>query len=722
MNHNKNRIISLFLAVFTLVGCLLPVIPLVTATADQRPNTYVNSGNQIQDLIGVGMTQIGYTEVYDNITKYGHWSVSPGLPWCANFISWCIAQAELPADVVGLSVAASPDADCYNIPSYDGANYTPKPGDLFFTRTFGHVGIVRYVEGDYFYTIEGNTNVHNAEKPVTMEGLYVMTNKRRIKDYIFGTPRYQTSFDKDHTYVERHETAHPHNIYYECTTCGEKYSTTKTAIVETCKQCLPCACHGTKSGYYKLDLPFDYLDISNKHGPGLATLALIPDDSIVYVYGMADGWAYVNYDNKIGHIHSHYLEPCTPPPSAPTVKADQAEYVLGNNATISWDLPKNTTSFQIRIYKDCKLLADQNLGKAQTYKLTSMEPGQYEIRVFAQNETGSSEAGTLRFTVLNAYRIKFDPRGGSNGPAPQEQTPGEVIRLSTTVPTRSGYTFLGWTDNANSNFVSYKSGDSFMSDKDTTLYAVWKSNSAVLQNLSIDRLPAQTRYLKGDTLNTAGLTLKLLYSDGSGQMVTDGFTTEGFSSDRLGTKTVTVTYGGMTVSYDVQIMTYIPGDIDLDRMVNRDDVMQLLWHISFPDKFPITVPADFKDDGKVNRDDVMQLLWHISFPDKFPLATEPQEEEPEPPVTDATEPSTEATEPSTETTEPPTETTEPPAETTDPSTETTEPPAETTDPSEETTEPPAETTEPSTETEDSTGDSSSEVTDPSTEATTPPEE
>ena len=50
--------------------------------------------------------------------------------------------------------------------------------------------------------------------------------------------------------------------------------------------------------------------------------------------------------------------------------------------------------------------------------------------------------------------------------------------------------------------------------------------------------------------------------------------------------------------------------------------MLLLWHISFPDKFPITVPADFTNDGKLDRDDVMQLLWHISFPDKFPLATE----------------------------------------------------------------------------------------------------
>jgi hypothetical protein len=47
--------------------------------------------------------------------------------------------------------------------------------------------------------------------------------------------------------------------------------------------------------------------------------------------------------------------------------------------------------------------------------------------------------------------------------------------------------------------------------------------------------------------------------------------------------------------------------------------MQLLWHISFPDMFPIDAPADFTGDGIVDKADVMQLLWHISFPDMFPL-------------------------------------------------------------------------------------------------------
>ena len=119
MNHHKNRILSLFLAVCTLFGCLLPGIIPLPASADEKPNTYVNTGNQRQDLIGVALTQIGYTEGTNNKTKYGAWAATPNQPWCANFVSWCIAQAELPTEVVKLSIVSDPTAEYFNIPYYD---------------------------------------------------------------------------------------------------------------------------------------------------------------------------------------------------------------------------------------------------------------------------------------------------------------------------------------------------------------------------------------------------------------------------------------------------------------------------------------------------------------------------------------------------------------------------------------------------------------------------
>lgn len=279
--------------------------------------------------------------------------------------------------------------------------------------------------------------------------------------------------------------------------------------------------------------------------------------------------------------------------------------------------------------KDGILQGTKQLGTATSFELPDIGPGDYTIYVYAINKTGASEAAVADFSVRDPYWVSFDTQGGTNGPEMQLQAKGYAMTLSETVPIRSGYTFLGWSDNKESNTVTYNPGDSFLSDKDTTLYAVWELDAPTPQTLSIEQLPTHTQYFTGEPLNTEGLTLKLLYSDDSSQIVTEGFTTEGFSSDQPGTTTVTVTYEGLSVTFDVQIIAYTPGDINLDRVVNRDDVMLLLWHISFPDKFPITVPADFTNDDKINRDDVMLLLWHISFPDKFPLSIEPQEKEPE---------------------------------------------------------------------------------------------
>ena len=665
MNRQKRRILSFLLAICTVFGCLIPNMIPLTASADEFPNTYINTGNQRKDIIGVALSQIGYTEGADNRTKYGAWYGMANQPWCATFICWCATQADVGIDVLARTPIADPGPGYFNIPYHDGAKYTPKPGDLFFTKDFSHVGFVYEIDGDYFYTIEGNTNVHDPDKPkpTDVEGLYVMTNRRRTKDYYFGVPAYKGG-DKEHTYVKKQASAHPHNTYYSCTKCGDLYYTGYTTYVESCSKCMPCQCSSKYSGYYIVDIKTEFLNLRKGHGTDTQKVGSVIDDQVVYVYGASPstGWAYVENDGKRGHLYMDYLKKYHAAPNAPKVSLDKNQYVLNENAKISWDLPANTDFFKIEVYKDGTLQERKSLGKERNYVLTKMEPGEYEIRVFAANKTGASEAAIVNFSVLSVYRVTFDTRGGSAGPEMQSQTLQEVMNLSKTVPTKSGYKFLGWTDSKDGQFVTYKPGDSFISEKDVTLYAVWKKDTATLKKLSIDRLPAQTRYLKGDKLNTTGLTLKLIYSDGSGELTTKGFTTDGFSSETLGTKTITITYEDQSVTYDVQVMTYIPGDINENRLVDRDDVMQLLWHISFPDKFPITAHADFKEDGKVNRDDVMQLLWHVSFPDKFPLATVPDEEETEPPATEPPTTQPAATEPLEETTPRSAETTAPSGE------------------------------------------------------------
>ena len=91
----------------------------------------------------------------------------------------------------------------------------------------------------------------------------------------------------------------------------------------------------------------------------------------------------------------------------------------------------------------------------------------------------------------------------------------------------------------------------------------------------------------GQALDTAGLTLKLRYDDGSAVKISEGYAVQGFTSQKAGTVTVTLQYEGVQTSYAVEVLAYVPGDIDGNLSVNKEDVMQLLWHVSFPELYPL---------------------------------------------------------------------------------------------------------------------------------------
>lgn len=146
--------------------------------AEEFVNTHVNTGNQIQDLIAVAKTQLGYYQPEGTATKYGTWyntyvgasgDYYPSAPWCAMFVSWCAEQAGIPKTIFRRHSSTVNMASWYqneNNPGswHDREGYTPKAGDLIFfdfgtnNNFVNHVGIVTSVSGTKVYTIEGNTS------------------------------------------------------------------------------------------------------------------------------------------------------------------------------------------------------------------------------------------------------------------------------------------------------------------------------------------------------------------------------------------------------------------------------------------------------------------------------------------------------------------------------------------------------------------------------------
>lgn len=87
-------------------------------------------------------------------------------------------------------------------------------------------------------------------------------------------------------------------------------------------------------------------------------------------------------------------------------------------------------------------------------------------------------ANTTLYAVwkINTYTISFNANGGSGAPSSQTKTHGSTLMLSSTKPTRTGYTFLGWSTSSTATSATYFAGGSYTSNSTATLYAVWSEH------------------------------------------------------------------------------------------------------------------------------------------------------------------------------------------------------------------------------------------------------
>lgn len=152
-----------------------------TSTNSPKPTTTqgsdtMNKEKAINALIACAENEVGYLEKksnsqlddktanagYNNYTKYWR-DVYPqyqAQAWCAAFVSWCMMKT------FGLETAKEllkhwPYVYCPTLGSLFTKYANPQRGDIvIFYRngTFTHTGLVTKVEGDKFYTIEGNTS------------------------------------------------------------------------------------------------------------------------------------------------------------------------------------------------------------------------------------------------------------------------------------------------------------------------------------------------------------------------------------------------------------------------------------------------------------------------------------------------------------------------------------------------------------------------------------
>lgn len=109
-------------------------------------------------------------------------------------------------------------------------------------------------------------------------------------------------------------------------------------------------------------------------------------------------------------------------------------------------------------------------------------------------ETDISTAGKSFKIVMDAncsnyeevVTLNYDLNGGSGTFNSVSVDNGETVTISSTVPIKSGDTFLGWSTSADTGVVEYEPGDTITLTRSTTLYAVWENSMLYLFNNGLD--------------------------------------------------------------------------------------------------------------------------------------------------------------------------------------------------------------------------------------------
>lgn len=408
-----SRVVSLILLMVVLLTSVQ--VSLFSVSAAKYDNTHKNTGIHRVDLVAVAKTQVGYQEGYNNDTKYGAYFGVNHEPWCAMFVVWCARQAGIPSDIIRTCAIACPQPGYFDIPYYTYDRYKPRPGDLFFSKTFGHIGIVAEVYDDYFISVEGNSN--NTGGSV---GTGVFSNKRSYSTYYFGVPDYNY-LSKGHTckagstFVQ--EKVHPHRKIYTCLLCEKQMIDEATPNYSA--QCAEC--NAIESPVLKL-----------------GTESALGANTVKFTWNEVEKAS--RYDFDIDYLDND-----------------------GN-----WQVYEQTKDTKGEIVRE---LPDGEYRVTVTAFDTSIKPPEYPEGIFAKSET-------VYFDInKTAHTVTYDANGGENAPEPDIKQNNISTVLTSQVPEREGYKFLGWSDKPDAASAKYRAGALFTRNESVVLYAVWRDAS-----------------------------------------------------------------------------------------------------------------------------------------------------------------------------------------------------------------------------------------------------
>lgn len=160
-----------------------------------------------------------------------------------------------------------------------------------------------------------------------------------------------------------------------------------------------------------------------------------------------------------------------------TGRVDSSSDFMGYAATFTSGTTSSSVANQVAGYS----LLDEVKGSSNNRFI--FFPSRYGTNDTAlEYNTNWAVVSSIVLTVTTNetdYTLSYNANGGSGAPSSQTGTGvgSYTFPISNAKPTRSGYTFLGWSLSSTATAASYQPGGSITLTASDILYAVWKANT-----------------------------------------------------------------------------------------------------------------------------------------------------------------------------------------------------------------------------------------------------
>ena len=478
MKTLAKRILSIALALCLFLN-VLPAIAMQVEAADSISMVV----SYAQARVGKTGQQLGYTD-----------------QWCAFFVCDCAAYA-------GQSEAIPRHGNAHNLYFLvlEAGGYevtSPRKGDLVFYNctacdtngdgiSMMHVGLVE----NESYTIEGNLDGSSyLTRTVKRKGInerYSHSSSHSTDNYVrrvFVRPNY-SGISSKHTVDSSYGTnfsAYPiakitaENIFNEYHSQIDSTSwigtSDKCTIHEVytdgcCKVTYPLDAGGTKTVYSKISLfnthTHDYSGarVYQSAHPHEITQRCVD-------YATCGGWKYTGEYYEVKTCEQCWHADFDIGQSSVSVKIGESKTIA---LSLSGCLPDSAVAYTS--FSPDNGVAEVIIQNKQA-TFTGLKEGLTYFRIYVYSDSSKSyliDAVSIQVDVASpTYTIYYNANGGSGAPSSQTKTYGVNLTLSSTKPTREGYTFLGWATSSTATSASYQPGGSYTANDGATLYAVWK--------------------------------------------------------------------------------------------------------------------------------------------------------------------------------------------------------------------------------------------------------